>query len=245
MTTHTPYAQNNPNSIQEMFNSIAKDYDFGNAVLSFQTHHYWNKQLLRYTLESLKSPTLLDLCCGTGDIAFSYLKTQKEKTYVHLLDFSKEMLLCAQEKAKKLNLDHHHLKFIQGDALQVPLPNASVDAVTIAYGIRNVQNPEGCIGEMARVLKPGGRAGILELTRPRSSLLRGVHWTYLKFLLPLLGRWVTSNKQAYDYLSQSIYQFSSPDTLKGLMQKHGFQNLAIHPLFGGIASIIVGTYDKD
>ncbi|MFT4553191.1 MAG: demethylmenaquinone methyltransferase/2-methoxy-6-polyprenyl-1,4-benzoquinol methylase [Chlamydiales bacterium] len=238
MIKNNPYAQQSPESIQSMFNSIADRYDLGNSVLSFQMHKFWNRQLVKRTFPDSADLSIVDLCCGTGDIAFDYLKRSPPTKEVFLIDFSEEMLRNAKEKASSLGLDHHKISYIQGDALDIPLSEKTVDAVTVAYGIRNVQDPKKCIKEIHRILKPCGRIGILELTRPDNPFLRFFHKIYLTCILPILGKLVATNKEAYTYLSQSINHFSSPAVLSQILRESGFNNIEIKPLLGGIATIL-------
>jgi demethylmenaquinone methyltransferase / 2-methoxy-6-polyprenyl-1,4-benzoquinol methylase len=232
------YNKNDPQSIQAMFDSIAKQYDRTNAVLSFCLHKHWNAALIKQTLKSQEA--FLDLCCGTGEIAFSHLKKTAVPQKAYLIDFSDGMLQCAKHRAASLKLSHHSIQYIAGDAQEIPLPHESVEAITIAYGIRNIKIPKMCLQESLRVLKKGGRLGILELTQPKNKLLRYGHQFYLKNCLPLVGKLLTSNKEAYRYLCNSIHSFIKPDELEQLMQEVGFVETTQKPLLGGIATIISG-----
>lgn len=234
------YNKNDPQTIQKMFNSIAKQYDRTNAILSFRMHHQWNRTLIKKTIIPAKPEVLLDLCCGTGAIAFNYLKTTQEPTKVYMLDFSEGMLNCAQSQAKKLDIGHHDVHYLQADAQIIPLLGNSVHCATIAYGIRNVKDPNLCIKDVYRVLKPGGTFGILELTQPKHPLLNFTHSFYLKNILPLLGKLATSNQEAYDYLCNSIHTFIPPERLINLMETVGFKNIQQHSLMGGVATVLVG-----
>lgn len=234
------YRKDSPATIQSMFNSIAKRYDFTNAVLSFSLHKYWNRNLVRHVRQA-SSHVLLDLCSGTGDIAFDYLRIMPSPCKAYLVDFSSEMLEHAKHKASQLKLQpEHQLSYIEADVQHLPLPDQMANCATMAYGIRNVQNPALCIQEVARVLKPGSCFGILELTRPRSRFLRWGHQVYLKTIMPFLGKWLTDNEQAYQYLCQSIQTFTAPEDLQNLLLANGFEKTKIYPLAGGIATIILG-----
>lgn len=234
------YTQQDPASIQQLFDTIARRYDRGNAVLSFQLHRWWNRVLIRRVLEKSAPNTLLDLCSGTGDVALGYLRRTSSPTRAILLDFSKEMLQVAQHKASKMALSHHGLQFLQADAQTIPLPNSSVDAATIAYGIRNVKEPQKCIEDVYRVLKPGGCFAILELTRPKNWFLRWGHRLYLKAALPVIAGWITSNPEAYKYLTQSIDTFMDPLHMEQLLKEAGFKHTYRKSLAGGVASLIYG-----
>lgn len=234
-----PYSKNDPASIQQMFNHIAKNYDFTNGVLSFQFHKYWNRQLVKHVIKN-HPHTYLDLCCGTGDIAQIYLKKVSLPTHVYLVDFCTNMLTFAKNKIQKGPFSKNHIYYLEADAQKLPLPNATVDCTTIAYGIRNVQNTSECIKETYRVLKSGGCLGILELTQPKNSVLKFFHTFYLKNVLPILGKWLTKDQKAYSYLQSSIQSFISPMELKKIMEDHQFKNIKVIPLTGGIATLLIG-----
>lgn len=241
----TIYKKSNPTTIQEMFNSIAKQYDRTNALLSFRMHKCWNRSLINKAIIPSKPEVLLDLCCGTGAIAFEYLKkvdqVKNKLTKVYMLDFSEGMLECARSQAKKQALDYHPIHYLQADARVIPLLNNSVDCATMAYGIRNINDPLACIKDVYRVLDLGGTFGLLELTQPTSPFLKFTHSLYLKKILPFVGKLATSNKEAYEYLCDSIHNFISPESIKQKMQVVGFQDIQVFSLFGGIATVLVGT----
>lgn len=239
----TDYNKQQPETIQKMFGTIADRYDRANTALSFSLHKVWNARLVKGVMrQSPVGNRVLDLCCGTGDIAFAFLKKHKTPCTVTLLDFCPEMLSCAKEKAKKIPIsDRHDLTYVEGDAQNVPLKNGSVDFVTIAYGIRNVKDPEKCISECFRVLDKGGTLGILELTTPENPILKIGHRFYLRFILPLMGKLVTRNKEAYEYLCNSIHNFIPPDRLVNLAKEAGFSDVKKVPLTGGIATVILAT----
>jgi demethylmenaquinone methyltransferase/2-methoxy-6-polyprenyl-1,4-benzoquinol methylase len=234
------YNKNRPQTIQSMFNSIAQRYDRTNDAMSFYLHRRWNNELVKRVQSHQTAHRLLDLCSGTGDIAFNYLKPLKFPCEAFLVDFSSEMLACAEAKATSLHLQHHTLNFIVADVQRLPFENQMMDCATMAYGIRNVHHPIQCIQEVFRVLKPGGCFGILELTRPQNKLLRFGHQIYLRTLLPLLGKWITKNEDAYHYLRQSIHNFIAPDVLEDNLREAGFIKTSRYSLAGGIATIITG-----
>jgi demethylmenaquinone methyltransferase/2-methoxy-6-polyprenyl-1,4-benzoquinol methylase len=229
------YTKGTPDSIKQLFGTIAPYYDRANQILSFGLHHFWNRSLVR-AVTRLPVNTLLDLCAGTGDIAFHFLRKNPQATAT-LLDFCPEMLAVAKKKGEPF---FGRFATLQGDAQNIPFKDSSVDAVTVAYGIRNVHTIEICFREAYRVLREGGNFGILELTRPSSFPLRFGHSLYLKICLPLLGRLIASNQRAYTYLSQSIATFVSPEQIGLLLKKAGFSNIWQKPLTGGIATLIVG-----
>lgn len=234
------YTKEKPESIQRMFGSIAQSYDKTNSILSFQLHKKWNRELVKHVGGDNEEEVLLDLCCGTGDIAFACLANSKTKRKAYLLDFCEEMLECARQKSHSQGLAKHHISYLQADAQKIPLPSESVTIATVAYGIRNIRSPQECFREAYRVLAPGGKFGILELTKPTNPLVRIGHKLYLQ-TLPFLGKWLTNNKDAYQYLRQSIHSFCSPSEITRMLKEEGFQQVTLSPLFGGIATLFTCT----
>lgn len=227
------YQKSDPNTIKRMFGLIAKRYDFVNGVLSLNLHKSWNRKLVAHTFSENPS-TILDLCAGTGEIAFTWLKKVPSRKKAYLIDFCKEML----DQVKERDPLNHDIEIIVGDAQEIPLSDKSVEAVSVAYGIRNVKDPALCFREVHRVLLPGGTFGILELTEPKNKLLRGLHGFYLSKMLPFFGGLLTANPKAYSYLSNSIQSFSKPAELKDKLEKAGFTDIQIKPMTFGIAHLI-------
>lgn len=234
------YNKNDPETIRAMFNSIAKNYDRTNAVLSFQMHKRWNAALVKQVLLAEKPKTILDLCCGTGAIAFDYLRRSQNPLTAYMLDFSEEMLAQARIHADSMQLARHEINYLQADAQHIPLANSSIECATIAYGIRNVKQPQRCLEEVFRVLKSNGTFGILELTQPSNFFMKIGHSFYLKAMLPILGKLLTSNQEAYQYLCNSIPTFIPPQDLENLMQAAGFRQIKRQSLFGGVATLLIG-----
>lgn len=241
------YHKKDPSSIQSMFSSIASRYDLGNAAISCQLFRLWNRRLVQQVLLWPSAPTtMLDLCCGTGEITFTYLRQLQKSAFrdkpsqITLIDFAEGMLHEAERKAEAYREHASKLHFMAGDAQAIPLPNDSMDAVVIAYGIRNVADPSRCLQEVYRVLKPGGRVGILELTRPENKLLRLGHSIYLRTVVPLVGKLMTTNGDAYHYLKKSVETFISGDELQHTMRMSGFHHSWRRPMTGGIATLFFG-----
>lgn len=234
------YNKNDPATIQKMFNSIAKQYDRTNAILSFRMYKRWNRTLIDKVIAPANPEVLLDLCCGTGAIAFEYLKKAQDPIKVYMLDFSEEMLQHAKVRAKKYDVDQHNIHYLHADAQKIPLLSNSVNCATIAYGVRNIKDPSLCLKDVYRVLKHGGSFGILELTQPRNRFMRLGHSLYLKHFLPIIGKMFTSNKEAYSYLCNSIHAFT-PKELRQQMENVGFKDVKQFSLFGGVATVLVGT----
>lgn len=230
------YSKTKPESIQYLFGNIANKYDKANAILSFGLHHFWNKKLVK-EFSSQKNKTYLDLCSGTGEIALRFVKSNPDSKKIILLDFCKEMLDIAEAKFDKPKMPKN-IEYLVADAQKLPLDSKSIDSISMAYGIRNVKAPELAIREAYRVLTPGGKMAILELTKPENPLLKFGHHLYLKGLLPIIGKFITENKKAYQYLCESIHQFVPPLEIKNKMQEAGFQQIKIKKLNFGIATLI-------
>jgi demethylmenaquinone methyltransferase/2-methoxy-6-polyprenyl-1,4-benzoquinol methylase len=179
----------------------------------------------------LHADNILDLCCGTGDIAFKITQTSKRNPKLSLLDFAEEMIAIAKKRLPEASC-------IVGDAQMLPFHDARFDAVTLAYGIRNVQDEMKCLREVFRVLSPQGVLAIVELTRPQKPL-SWLHHIYLNTVLPLVGKWLCRNKQAYEYLQSSIQSFISPDELIEKARSIGFRCVKKRSLCFGIATLIV------
>ena len=240
--SNTSYQAQNPDSIRHLFSSIAARYDLGNAMLSGRLHRRWNRYLVERTLLPKPPREYLDLCTGTGDIAQVAVKLLPKdlpyRTMMYLIDFCPEMLQNAEKKFCEAAADRMDFQFTVADAQDLPLPDQSLDCITIAYGIRNIADPYLCLKECYRVLRPGGRIGILELTRPEHPLLKWGHGFYLRRFVPLMGRLLTANKEAYSYLQQSIQYFIAPHTLASMMGSAGFCSVEVESLTGGIASLL-------
>lgn len=231
------YLKEAPETIRAMFGAIAPGYDRANAVMSLGLHHRWNRELARTALRQAPVNQLLDLCSGTGEIAFhcQHLAPQIDCT---LVDFCPEMVALAQAKADRRGLQMRHLV---GDAHALSLEDASFDAVTCAYGLRNLHSPELAAREVHRVLRPGGVWAILELTRPSMPLWSLLHRLYLRSAVPLLGRLMAGDRAAYTYLPASIQTYSPPETWKALLRATGFTPIREKRLLGGIATLLVSA----
>jgi demethylmenaquinone methyltransferase / 2-methoxy-6-polyprenyl-1,4-benzoquinol methylase len=235
------YYKDSPESIQKLFGSIAKRYDRANSLMSFHLHALWNKKLVRELVKKSTPSTLLDLCAGTGEITKRLydhsVKKKLKPPHIDLVDFSQEMLEVATTRCETLQGGSfaYHVQ----NAEELLFENNRFCAVSMAYGIRNVQNTEKCIKEVHRVLKKDGWFGIVELTRPENRLLRGLHKLYLHTALPVIGRCFCANKEAYSYLSSSIGHFISPYNIKTILEKSGFDSVQITPLQWGIATLIL------
>lgn len=221
-----------------MFGSIAKNYDWANDFLSFGIRRYWNAFFVAKVFQNETQENILDLCSGSGDIAFRILKKSKRKQKIFLLDFCAQMLQIARQKAQICDPKEEQIRIVQGDAMSLPFTARSFDLLTIAYGIRNVADLRTVFIECRRVLKGGASIAILELTRPKNRLFLGLYFLYLYLVFPLIARLFFWNRHAYRYLAESISDFQSVDSIQKLLRDLSFQEIEVVSLFAGIATII-------
>jgi demethylmenaquinone methyltransferase / 2-methoxy-6-polyprenyl-1,4-benzoquinol methylase len=219
-----------PTRVREMFGAIARRYDLANHTLSCGTDFYWRKCAANI-VAGWRPGKIVDLATGTGDLALA-LQKKLPDAEVTGVDFLPEMLELAQRKGVR--------KTILADAMRLPFPDASFDCVTIAFGLRNMENWRGALVEMSRVLRPGGRLLVLEFSLPTVSIVRTIYRFYLHRCLPLLGFFLTRKKSAYDYLGDSIEEFPSGDGMIDLIEASGFRHVTLQPLSCGVATIYTG-----
>jgi demethylmenaquinone methyltransferase/2-methoxy-6-polyprenyl-1,4-benzoquinol methylase len=210
-----------------MFGSIAPRYDLANHLLSCGIDFYWRKRVAGI-VASWRPNKVVDLATGTGDLALA-LQRKMPQAEIIGADFSEEMLAIAKRKGVRQTM--------LADAMRLPFDDASIDCVTVAFGLRNMEDYGGALREMARVLKPHGHLLVLEFSLPRMSILRAVYRFYLHRCLPLLGSFLTKKKSAYDYLGDSIEQFPNGEAMLRLMQANGFKQAAAEPLTVGIVTV--------
>mgnify|MGYP000055270905 CR=1 FL=1 len=223
--------------IRSMFDAIAPHYDFLNRLLSLRQDVYWRREMVR-ALDLPEKPRLLDVACGTGDVVVEVLDKRPGGT-VYGIDFSAEMIAVAHKKtAARLPRAPVHL--LTADALALPFAPEAFDAVTIAFGIRNIQNRHAALSQFHDALKPGGKLAILELNTPPAGRLRRLYMLYFRKLLPAVGGLFSGNVRAYRYLPASVVNFPPPQRFAGRIRAAGFANVAWKPLTAGIATLYVG-----
>jgi demethylmenaquinone methyltransferase/2-methoxy-6-polyprenyl-1,4-benzoquinol methylase len=210
-----------------MFGAIARRYDLANHTLSCGTDFYWRKCAANM-VASWRPRKIVDLATGTGDLALAVQKKLPDAE-VTGVDFLPEMLELARRKGVR--------ETILADAMKLPFPDASFDCVTIAFGLRNMENWRDALVEMSRVLKRDGRLLVLEFSLPTVSIVRTIYRFYLHRCLPLLGSFLTRKKSAYDYLGDSIEEFPSGNAMIDLIEASGFKHVTLQPLSYGIATI--------
>lgn len=226
-----------------MFDSIAPRYDLLNHVLSAGIDRRW-RRLAICSLGLTGGERVLDLCTGTADLAITARTAQPAAARVVGLDFAGAMLRAGREKLRLRRLTHT-VALVRGDATRVPVADRTVDAVTIGFGIRNVENTRAACDEMHRVLKPGGRFAILEFSIPTTSCVRAAYLWYFNHVLPRIGRAISRHKAAYGYLSASVGAFASPDELVTILRSSRFIDVAAVPLTFGIVFLYTGRRAED
>ena len=225
-----------PAKIAGMFDAIAARYDLLNTVLSGGLDRYW-RRLAIASLKMTGKERLLDVCTGTADVAIG--ASRHGAARVVGVDFSSAMLTHGLDKVKKGSLAAR-IQLVRGDAMNLPVANASVHAATIAFGIRNVMQPEAACRELFRALGPGGRVAILEFGTPRSKLFGAVYQWYSRHILPRIGRAVSRHDAAYTYLPQSIGAFAYGDEFAQLLIASGFSQVEARPLMFGAVYLYTG-----
>lgn len=219
--------------VRGMFGRVAGRYDLLNHLLSFNLDKRWRKRLVARVEPILRAPgaKVLDLCCGTGDVAIAL--EERRGAAVLAADFCHPMLVEANRKLMERRLA---TPLFEADGLRLPLADASLDLVTIAFGFRNFANYDTGLAEMLRVLKPGGTLAILEFSQPRNRLFASIYGWFSNTLLPKVGGWISGAGDAYSYLPESIRKFPAADGLAQRMRAAGFDAVEFEMLtFGAVA----------
>ncbi len=225
-------------TVRTMFASIAKRYDRANQVLSFGLHHRWRRVAVAKS-GVREGDRVLDCATGTGDLALEFRRAVGAGGEVIGTDFCEEMLAFAPEKAARAGLP---VRFEVADVLALPYAGDSFDVASIAFGIRNVDDPARGVRELARVVKPGGRVVVLEFGQPGGALFGPLYRLYSHRILPRLGGWLTGDRAAYEYLDRTSSQFPAGEAFTALMlETRAFSDVRLHSLTGGVAFVYVGT----
>ena len=238
--TVTPYNSENATKkeqVADMFNNIAGTYDFLNHFMSLGIDIIWRKKAIN-ELKANKPKTILDVATGTGDFAFEALNILKPEKITGV-DIAQGMLDIADQKIKKRNLNAK-FEVKRGDSERLPFSDRSFDAVTVAYGVRNFENLEKGISDMLRVLKPGGKAVILEFSKPKSFPVKQLYNFYFHYITPGIGKLFSKDSRAYSYLPESVAAFPDGAEFTRLMQKVGYKDTKHRSLTFGICSIYTG-----
>ena len=228
------YLQNKKGLVQNVFDQVYDQYDLMNDFMSLGVHRLWKKDLLNM-MNPTSNQKLIDVACGTGDIAKLFLNYVNKKSYVTCVDPNTGMIKKGKEKLKKFK----NLNWVVASAEKLPMSRNSFDFYTISFGLRNTKDLNKSLSEAYRVLKPGGRYLCLEFSKIENSGLNFVYKKYSK-VIPSIGKLIVGDKEPYEYLVKSIENFVNQDELINLMKKNGFQNCTYRNLSGGIVSIHSG-----
>jgi demethylmenaquinone methyltransferase / 2-methoxy-6-polyprenyl-1,4-benzoquinol methylase len=228
-----------PSIIGKMFDRIAPTYDRLNTILSFSIDKAWRRAAVR-SLEIRAGDTILDIATGTGDLA---LLAASHGGRVIGIDLSRQMLSRAVFKARKHCLGTQYI-VVQGDALRMPFRDETFNSAMVAFGIRNVDNMETLLKEIHRVLNPHGRFSVLEFSVPENLLFRWIYVVYLKYVLPVIGGFVSGDHETYRYLRDSVIGFPAPEVLEEMMEGRRFRVVRSEPLLGGISHLYLVEKQK-
>ena len=226
--------QNKKGLVQNVFDNVHDKYDLMNDFMSLGIHRIWKNNLMNLMNPS-KNKTLIDVACGTGDLAKLFLNLTNEKNKIFCVDPNKGMISKGKIKLK----NYKNIKWIVATAEKLPIKNNSCDYYTISFGIRNTKNLNKVFSEAYRVLKPGGHFLCLEFSKIQNTSLNLLYKNYSK-LIPLIGKIVVGQKEPYEYLIKSINEFINQEELIDLMKKNKFENCTYKNLSGGIVAIHSG-----
>lgn len=227
--------------VREMFDSIAPRYDLLNRLLSLRQDVRWRKKLAD-RLALPQNGHVLDVACGTGDSALEICRRHDPGVSVTGIDFSPAMLALARAKVRRH--PSASISLLAGNALALPFKDETFHAVTIAFGIRNIQDKAAALKAFYRSLKPGGQMLVLELASPQPSGLRDAYMIYFQKMLPLIGRLFSKHRFAYTYLPDSVARFPAPGDFMAIMRTAGFVQVACYRLTLGVANLFAGDKPK-
>jgi demethylmenaquinone methyltransferase/2-methoxy-6-polyprenyl-1,4-benzoquinol methylase len=223
-----------PDEVSGMFDGVARHYDRTNAIMSVGNDALWRIATVR-AVDPKRGERILDVAAGTGT---SSAALARSGATVIALDFSPGMIAEGRRR-------HPRIEFVEGDAEKLPFGDDEFDAVTISFGLRNVAHPKAALAEMYRVLKPGGRLVVCEFSKPPRAIFRAGYAAYMKFVMPVLATASSSNREAYDYLRESIQQWPDQGTLSQWLRGAGFTRVAYRNLSAGVVALHRGHKPED
>ena len=231
--------QSKKEQVEQMFDNIAPTYDKLNHIMSLNIDRMWRRRVMRIVRRS-KAHKIMDVATGTGDLAIAMAK-RVDRTQILGVDLSEEMLAVARRKVEKQGLEER-IMLEKGDAENLTMVTTeSIDAATVAFGVRNFENIERGLSEIYRTLKPGGKLVVLEFSMPKNRLVRWVYSQYAHRLLPRIGGMISKDKQAYTYLPGSVEEFPSPERFAEILRGVGFKSVKTRSQSFGIAYIYDAT----
>ncbi|MTC22449.1 MULTISPECIES: bifunctional demethylmenaquinone methyltransferase/2-methoxy-6-polyprenyl-1,4-benzoquinol methylase UbiE [unclassified Providencia] len=224
--------------VANVFHSVASKYDLMNDLMSFGIHRIWK----RFTIEASgvrRNQRVLDLAGGTGDLTAKFSRFVGEKGEVVLADINDSMLKMGREKLRDLGIVGN-VNYVQANAEELPFPDNYFDCITISFGLRNVTDKDKALRSMFRVLKPGGRLLVLEFSKPILEPLNKAYDAYSFHILPRIGQVIVNDPESYRYLAESIRMHPNQETLKGMMENAGFEQVSYDNMTGGIVALHKG-----
>jgi demethylmenaquinone methyltransferase / 2-methoxy-6-polyprenyl-1,4-benzoquinol methylase len=224
-------------AVESMFDSIAWRYDFLNHFLSFNFDRLWRRRAIKIISKSFKSPSILDVATGTGDLAIAAMKLNPSG--ISGIDISRKMLEIGQLKIDKKGLSDK-IRLVHGDSENIPFSDRTFDVAMVAFGVRNFSDPVKGLSEMRRVIRDGGMIMVLEFSKPKGFPFKNLYNFYFRNILPLFGRLFSKDKDAYTYLPDSVMKFPDNEDFIKLLVESGWSDTYQIKLTGGIASIYTG-----
>lgn len=223
--------------IRTMFDKIAADYDKLNHILSLNIDKIWRRKAVRELVGDKPDAKVLDVACGTGDFTIAIAKSLSPSGEVTGIDISEEMMRVGRKKIAEAGLS---AELISGDCEALPFDDNTFDRISVGFGVRNFEHIDVGLSQMLRVLKPGGRLVILELSIPTNPVVRWGYKLYFLKILPAIGGLISGSRRAYRYLPESVVNFPAPDKFAGMMKTAGFDNVRHKSLTFGICRMYIG-----
>ena len=226
--------------VKQMFREIAPRYDLMNHLLSMNIDRYWRRRTVHLVPIESSAP-ILDLCTGTGDLAFAFHRAVAGRIPIVATDFCREMLQLGEDKKRKRGV-HSGVTFVEADAQQLPFEDNLFQIVCVAFGLRNVADTDRGLSEMVRVCHAGGRVAVLEFSKPRIPPLSTLYKFYFRYVLPRIGQRLAKNEaSAYEYLPSSVAEFPDGEALASRMRDAGLHDVWYRSMTFGVATLYVGT----
>lgn len=219
--------------VRRLFDAIARRYDRINDLQSAGLHRLWKRRVVKLAGVG-PGDRVLDVCCGTGDVAMRLARAGAEVTAV---DFSEAMLAVARQRARRWRGVAGRVRFLQADAMRLPFADDAFDAVTIAYGLRNLADWRAGLRELIRVTRPGGRVVILDFGKPGCGWWRRLYFGYLRWIVPLWGSWVAGDRSAYAYILESLEAYPAQPGVARALHELGCEPVEVINLLGGAMSL--------
>lgn len=223
--------------IRKLFDNIAPDYDRLNHILSLNIDKGWRRKAVKNLLDTATPLNILDVACGTGDFTIEIAQKAPQGSKITGIDLSEGMMKIGREKIKAAGVD---AQMVQGDCEQLQYPNDTFHRISVGFGVRNFEHLQQGLCQMHRVLKPGGKLVILELSVPSNPIIRWCYKLYFLKILPAIGGWISGDRGAYEYLPASVLRFPAPDKFAGMLKEAGFTDVGHKALTLGICRMYIG-----